>query len=187
VDIDLVQRKPRRARPELVVMCDVSGSVAGFSHFTLLLVHALREQFSRVRVFAFIDTTDEVTRFFDTGADLGNAMSRMIREADLVSYDGHSDYGNAFGVFAERFTSSITSRTSLLVLGDGRNNYRDPNLEALARLVSVAKHAHWLNPEPRGQWGSGDSAAKVYNEVISMHECRSAQQLASVVAGLLPV
>jgi uncharacterized protein with von Willebrand factor type A (vWA) domain len=187
VPIDLVQRKPRRARPELVVMCDVSGSVAGFSHFTLLLVHALREQFSRVRVFAFIDTTDEVTRFFDTGADLGNAMSRMIREADLVSYDGHSDYGNAFGVFAERFTSSITSRTSLLVLGDGRNNYRDPNLEALARLVSVAKHAHWLNPEPRGQWGSGDSAAKVYNEVISMHECRSAQQLASVVAGLLPV
>ncbi|MCQ4118807.1 vWA domain-containing protein [Rhodococcus tibetensis] len=187
VPIDLVQRKPRRARPELVVMCDVSGSVAGFSHFTLLLVHALREQFSRVRVFAFIDTTDEVTRFFDSGADLGNAMSRMIREADLVSYDGHSDYGNAFGVFAERFTQSITSRTSLLVLGDGRNNYRDPNLEALARLVSVAKHAHWLNPEPRGQWGSGDSAAKVYNEVISMHECRSAQQLASVVAGLLPV
>ncbi|ABG93122.1 conserved hypothetical protein [Rhodococcus jostii RHA1] len=187
VPIDLVQRKPRRARPELVVMCDVSGSVAGFSHFTLLLVHALREQFSRVRVFAFIDTTDEVSRFFDAGADLGSAMSRMIREADLVGYDGHSDYGNAFGVFAERFTQSITSRTSLLVLGDGRNNYRDPNLEALARLVSVAKHAHWLNPEPRGQWGTGDSAAKVYNEVISMHECRSAQQLASVVAGLLPV
>ncbi|QSE78859.1 vWA domain-containing protein [Rhodococcus koreensis] len=187
VPIDLVQRKPRRARPELVVMCDVSGSVAGFSHFTLLLVHALREQFSRVRVFAFIDTTDEVTRFFDAGADLGSAMSRMIREADLVGYDGHSDYGNAFGVFAERFTQSITSRTSLLVLGDGRNNYRDPNLEALAGLVSVAKHAHWLNPEPSGQWGSGDSAAKVYNEVISMHECRSAQQLASVVAGLLPV
>lgn len=187
IPIDLVQRKPRRARPELVVLCDVSGSVAGFSHFTLLLVHALREQFSRVRVFAFIDTTDEVTRFFDTGADLGTAMSRMIREADLVGYDGHSDYGNAFGVFAERYTPAITSRTSLLILGDGRNNYRDPNLEALARLVAVAKHAHWLNPEPRGQWGSGDSAAKVYNEVISMHECRSAQQLASVVAGLLPV
>ncbi|WP_072688346.1 vWA domain-containing protein [Rhodococcus marinonascens] len=187
VPIDLVQRKPRRTRPELVVMCDVSGSVAGFSHFTLLLVHALREQFSRVRVFAFIDTTDEVTHFFDSGADLGSAMSRMIREADLIGYDGHSDYGNAFGVLAERFAGCITSRTSLLVLGDGRNNYRDPNLGALAGLVSVAKHAHWLNPEPRGQWGSGDSAAKVYDEVISMHECRSAQQLASVVAGLLPV
>ncbi|MEV0948457.1 VWA domain-containing protein [Rhodococcus sp. NPDC049939] len=187
VPIDLVQRTPRRARPELVVMCDVSGSVAGFSHFTLLLVHALREQFSRVRVFAFIDTTDEVTHFFDSGADLGSAMSRMIREADLIGYDGHSDYGNAFGVFAERFAGTITSRTSLLVLGDGRNNFRDPNLGALAGLVSVAKHAYWLNPEPKGRWGSGDSAAEVYNEVISMYECRSAQQLTSVVAGLIPV
>ncbi|MGO4202098.1 VWA domain-containing protein [Rhodococcus sp. TAF43] len=187
VPIDLVQRKPRPARPELVLLCDVSGSVAGFSHFTLLLVHALREQFSRVRVFAFIDTTDEVTRFFDTGSDLGVAMSRMVREADLITYDGHSDYGHALGVFAERYAQSITSRSSLLVLGDGRNNYRDPGLPALEHLVSVAKHAHWLNPEPHGQWGTGDSAALVYNEVIDMHECRSAQQLAAVVAGLLPV
>lgn len=189
VPIDLVQRKPKRARPELVVMCDVSGSVAGgFSHFTLLLVNALREQFSRVRVFAFIDTTDEVTRFFDSNADLGSAMSRMVREAELITYDGHSDYGHAFGVFQEKFAQSITSRTSLLVLGDGRNNYRDPNLQSLSQMVAVAKHAHWLNPpEPKGQWGTGDSAAKVYNEVISMHECRSAQQLADVVSRLLPV
>ncbi|TJZ77929.1 VWA domain-containing protein [Rhodococcus oryzae] len=187
VPIDLVQRKPRPARPELVVLCDVSGSVAGFSNFTLLLVHALREQFSRVRVFAFIDTTDEVTRFFDAGADLGAAMSRMIREADLITYDGHSDYGNALGVFAERFAHSLTSKSSLLILGDARNNYRDPNVAALTHLAAVAKHTHWLNPEPRGQWGSGDSAAFVYADTVTMHECRSAQQLAAVVEGLLPV
>ena len=187
VPIDLVQRKPRPARPELVLLCDVSGSVAGFSHFTLLLVHALREQFSRVRIFAFIDSTDEVTRFFETGSDLGVAMSRMVREAELITYDGHSDYGHSLGVFAEKYAHSLTSRSSLLVLGDGRNNYRDPGLAALEHLVSVTKHAHWLNPEPRGQWGTGDSAALVYNEVIAMHECRSAQQLAAVVAGLLPV
>ncbi len=187
VPIDLVLRKPRPARPELVVLCDVSGSVAGFSNFTLLLVHALREQFARVRVFAFIDTTDEVTRFFDSGADLGVSMSRMIREADLIAYDGHSDYGNAIGVFAERFAHSLTGRSSLLILGDARNNYRDPNLATLAHLATVAKHTHWLNPEPRGQWGGGDSAANVYADVVPMHECRNAQQLAAVVAGLLPV
>lgn len=187
VPIDLVQRRPRRARPELVILCDVSGSVAGFSHFTLLLVSALREQFSRVRIFAFIDSTDEVTRFFDSGADLGAAMSRMVREAQLVTYDGHSDYGHSLGVFAERFSSAVTPRSSVLILGDGRTNYRDPNIGALARLVSTARHAYWLNPEPRGQWGTGDSAAKVYQEVISMYECRSASQLATVVAGLLPV
>ena len=75
VPIDVVLRKPRPARPELVVLlCDVSGSVAGFSHFTLLLVHALRQQFSRVRVFAFIDTTDEVTHLFGPDADLAVAV-----------------------------------------------------------------------------------------------------------------
>ncbi|MBH0120278.1 VWA domain-containing protein [Rhodococcus sp. CX] len=187
VPIDLVNRKPRPARPELVVLCDVSGSVAGFSHFTLLLVHALREQFTRVRVFAFIDTTDEVTDYFSAGSDLGTSMARMLREADLIAYDGHSDYGNAIGVFAEQYAHSLTSRSSLLILGDGRTNYRNPNREALEHLVTVARHAHWLNPEPRGQWGSGDSAAKVYSEVVTMHECRTAQQLAAVVSTLLPV
>ena len=187
VPIDLVNRKPRPARPELVVLCDVSGSVAGFSHFTLLLVHALREQFSRVRVFAFIDTADEVTHYFSAGTDLGESMSRMLREAELITYDGHSDYGNALGSFAENHAHALTSRSSLLILGDGRTNYRNPNLEALEHLVSVARHAHWLNPEPKGQWGSGDSAARVYSEVVTMHECRSAQQLAAVVASLLPV
>ena len=79
VPIDVVLAKPRPARPELVVLCDVSGSVAGFSHFTLLLVHALRQQFSRVRVFAFIDTTDEVTHMFGPEADLAVAIQRITR------------------------------------------------------------------------------------------------------------
>jgi uncharacterized protein with von Willebrand factor type A (vWA) domain len=187
VPVNLVQRKPRPGRPELVILCDVSGSVAGFSHFTLLLVNALREQFSRVRVFAFVDTTDEVTRYFEPGGDLAAAMTRMTNEAELVAFDGHSDYGNALGAFAERFAESLKARSSLLILGDARTNYRDPNLAVLRRLTGVAKHAYWLNPEPRSQWGSGDSAATDYAGVIAMHECRTAEQLAAVVSRLLPV
>jgi uncharacterized protein with von Willebrand factor type A (vWA) domain len=187
VPINLVQHKARPGRPELVVLCDVSGSVAGFSHFTLLLVNALREQFSRVRVFAFVDTTDEVTRFFEPGGDLAAAMTRMTNEAQLVTFDGHSDYGNALGTFAEQFGDALTSRSSLLILGDARTNYRDPNVAVLRRLGSVAKHAYWLNPEPRSQWGTGDSAAEDYAAVIPMHECRTADQLAAVVSRLLPV
>lgn len=99
VPIDLVLHKPRPARPELVVLCDVSGSVAGFSHFTLLLVHALRQQFSRVRVFAFIDSTDEVTHMFGPESDLAIAIQRITREAGVYARDGHSDYGNAFVSF----------------------------------------------------------------------------------------
>lgn len=187
VPVNLELKRPRPGRPELVILCDVSGSVAGFSHFTLLLVSALREQLSRVRVFAFVDTTDEVTELFAPGQDLAAAMSRMTTEARLVAFDGHSDYGNALGDFAEGWSEAITGRTSLLVLGDARTNYRDPNLAVLRRLAGSARHAHWLNPEPRAQWGTGDSAADKYSAVLPMHECRTAEQLAEVVARLLPV
>ncbi len=187
VPIDLVLRKPRPARPELVVLCDVSGSVAGFSHFTLQLVHTLREQFSRVRVFAFIDSTDEVSEYFEAGSDLGVAMARMVRQARLITYDGHSDYGNALGGFAERYAHALTDKSSLLILGDARNNYRDPNLAALQRMGQAARQTHWLNPEPARQWGTGDSVATAYGTIVPMYECRTAEQLTGVISRLLPV
>ena len=186
VPIDVVLKKPRPARPELVVLCDVSGSVAGFSHFTLLLVHALRQQFSRVRVFAFIDTTDEVTHLFGPDADLAMAIQRITRESGVYTRDGHSDYGHAFTSFVDMFPSVLSPRSSLLVLGDGRNNYRNPEVDVLAAMVKESRHAHWLNPEPKHLWGSGDSAVPRYTDIIPMHECRSAKQLAGVIDQLLP-
>ncbi|MGI9161642.1 MAG: vWA domain-containing protein [Mycobacterium sp.] len=187
VPIEVVMRKPRPARPELVVLCDVSGSLAGFSHFTLLLVHALRQQFSRVRVFAFIDTTDEVTHLFGPDADLAVAIQRITREAGVYTRDGHSDYGNAFVSFTENFHNVLSPRSSLLILGDARTNYRNPSADLLAHMVSASRHAHWLNPEPKHLWGSGDSAVPRYEDIITMHECRSAKQLAAVIDQLLPV
>jgi uncharacterized protein len=184
----VTHHRPRRPhRPELVVLCDVSGSVAGFAHFTLMLTAALREQFSRVRAFAFVDTCDEVTRLFGAGADLTDSVARLSREADLVWYDGHSDYGHAFEVFTDRWPDAVGPKTSLLVLGDGRTNYRDPGLPLLEALVRRSRHAYWLNPEPRRQWGSGDSAADRYGEVVEMVECRTIAQLAEFVTRLLPV
>ena len=187
VPIDVVLKKPHPARPELVVLCDVSGSVAGFSHFTLLLVNALRQQFSRVRVFAFIDTTDEVTDMFGPEADLAVAVQRITREAGVYTRDGHSDYGHAFVSFLEKYPNVLSPRSSLLVLGDGRNNYRNPEVGLLTHMVTASRHAHWLNPEPKHLWRSGDSAAPRYADVIAMHECRSAKQLAGVIDQLLPV
>jgi uncharacterized protein with von Willebrand factor type A (vWA) domain len=187
VPIDLVLKKPHPARPELVVLCDVSGSVAGFSHFTLMLVSALRQQFSRVRVFAFIDTTDEVTELYGPDADLAVAVQRITREAGVYTRDGHSDYGHAFVSFMDKWPNALSPRSSLLVLGDGRNNYRNPEVGLLSHMVNASRHAHWLNPEPKHLWGSGDSATARYEDVITMHECRSAKQLATVIDQLLPV
>ena len=173
-------------KPELVVLCDVSGSVAGFAHFTLMLAYALSEQFTKVRSFAFIDTVDEVSRFFTPGVDVPEALSRMSSEANLVWFDGHSDYGHSIEEFAARYPDAVGPRTSLLVLGDARNNYRATAVPTLKALVQRARHAYWLNPEPSAYWGSGDSATAAYGDVIEMVEVRNAVQLEAFVQRLLP-
>jgi hypothetical protein len=180
--------KPHKPhKPELVVLCDVSGSVAAFAHFTVLLAFALREQFAKVRIFAFVDTTDEVTRFFERGGDVVDALARMSTEADVVWFDGHSDYGHSFEIFAQKWPDAVGPKTSFLVLGDARTNYRSPALPALRSIVRQARHAFWLNPEPRQYWASGDSAAATYGETMPMIECRNVAQLQEFVEGLLPV
>ncbi|HEV2889667.1 MAG TPA: VWA domain-containing protein [Frankiaceae bacterium] len=174
-------------RPELVILCDVSGSVSAFARFTLMLAYALREQFTKVRAFAFIDTCDEVTRFFENG-DFLDAMRRLSEEAQLVWFDGHSDYGHSFEVFAERYADAVGPRTSLLILGDARNNYRATGAAALTNVVRRARHAYWLNPEPRTYWDSGDSAVSAYAALVDeMVEVRNAEQLQAFVQRLLPV
>jgi uncharacterized protein with von Willebrand factor type A (vWA) domain len=183
----VTHHKPHKPhKPELVVLCDVSGSVAGFAHFTLMLAYALSEQFTKVRAFAFIDTVDEVTRFFTPGGDVADALSRMSSQADLVWFDGHSDYGHSIEEFAKRYPDAVGPRTSLLVLGDARNNYRATAVPALRALVQRSRHAYWLNPEPRAYWGSGDSATPQYSEVLEMVEVRNAVQLEEFVQRLLP-
>ena len=173
-------------KPELTVICDVSGSVAGFAHFTLMLAYALREQFTKVRAFAFIDTCDEVTRYFTPGGDVADALARMSAEASLVWFDGHSDYGHSLEEFASRYPDAVGPRTSLLILGDARNNYRATGAQTLKQLVARARHAYWLNPEPSAYWGSGDSATGQYADIIEMVEVRNAVQLEDFVQRLLP-
>ncbi|MCD0453658.1 VWA domain-containing protein [Actinocorallia sp. API 0066] len=174
--------KPKRPhKPELVILCDASDSCQAFAHFTLLLTFALREQFTKVRAFAFIDSTDEITRFFEPGADVVDAMTRMAREADLVWLTGRSNYGHAFKTFNEKYGDAVTSRTSLLILGDARSNYGPLALPIVRRLAATARHAYWLNPERLRDWDTGDSAASTYGDVIEMHECRNLVQLGQFV------
>ncbi|MEE8602857.1 vWA domain-containing protein [Euzebya tangerina] len=181
VPIDPAFKSRKIHRPELILICDVSGSVAAFAKFTLMFTHALQGQFSKVRSFAFIDTVDEVTHLFEDG-DFGRGMARMTDEADLVWLDGHSDYGHAFEVFAQRYATAVTARSTVLVLGDARNNYRAANVWALKEIATKAKRTFWLNPEPALQWDSGDSIARDYAAVCDqMVECRNLGQLAEFV------
>ncbi len=184
VPLTTVHRPRRPLKTDLVVLCDISESVSSFAQFTLLLVYALREQFTRVRAFAFVDELDEVTRFFTPGADVVDTVRRLAAEADVVAWLGRTDYGRAFEFFAARFPDAIGPRTSLLVLGDARSNYGDLALPALEKLVEQAKHAYWLNPERAAIWDTGDSRAAEYGAVLPMIECRNLEQLSEFVRSL---
>jgi uncharacterized protein with von Willebrand factor type A (vWA) domain len=178
--------RPRRPhRTELVVLCDVSGSVANFASFTLLLVYALREQFTKVRAFTFVDEVHEVTDEFRPGADPAETLARLAESARHASLWGRTNYGRALTRFAQEHADAVGPRTSLLVLGDARSNYSDPGVDVLRDLVATSRHAWWLNPEHVRQWGTGDSAAPDYAEVISMVECRNLTQLSEFVHDLV--
>ncbi|MFH8489186.1 VWA domain-containing protein [Streptomyces longisporoflavus] len=183
-----VLRRRRPARPELVLLCDVSGSVAGFANFTMLLVQALHDQFSKVRVFAFVNRVDEVTDLIARGtADPEGLGSRIMSGAAVTGYHGSSDYGTSLGEFAERYAEAVTPRSTVFVLGDARTNMSDPNVPALRTLASRARKLYWLNPENRAQWQTGDSAAGTYAEFVEMYECRNARQLSALIGRLLPI
>jgi uncharacterized protein with von Willebrand factor type A (vWA) domain len=181
-------RPPRRSKPELVLLCDVSGSMATFARFTMQLTYAVGSEFSRVRAFSFIDGMDEVTRFFGPGKDFHDALDEMGRTANVVWRDGHSDYGHAFRQFAEDFAGAVTPRTTVIVAGDARNNYRDPAVHVLAAVVAEARALFWLNPEARRYWNTGDSVMEVYADVCdAVYEVRTLRQLERFVeAAALP-
>ena len=185
VPISTVLRPKRPHRSELVVLCDVSGSVANFAAFTLMLVYALQEQFTSTRTFTFVDRVHEVTDDLRPGADPEETMRHLVAAAQHASIMGRTDYGRCFRRFAEEHRDLLTPKSTLLVLGDGRSNYTDPALPVLQELVAAARHAWWLNPEHPRQWGVGDSAADQYARVLPMVECRNLTQLTEFVHDLV--
>lgn len=185
VPMDPKFKFPRPAKPEIFVVADISGSVASFARFTLQLVYAISSQFSKVRSFVFVDGIDEVTRFFEGAQDVTEAIHRVNTQADVVWVDGHSDYGHAFGVFWDRWGEEVTPRTSVLLLGDARNNYHASEAWVLHEIRHRARRVSWLNPEPRAYWDTGDSIVGEYavhcDEVV---ECRNIRQLERFVSEL---
>jgi len=181
VPVDPAFRAVRASKPDLYVLADVSGSVIEFAKFTLSLLHAMNEEFAKMRSFAFVDGIDEVTGILDEGGhrmDLRGAFAR----ARVVAADGHSDYGSVFAGFAERYGADVDARSTLIVMGDARNNYRDPGLETLKGLRERARRLYWLNPEPRGDWDTTDSLMSVYAPFCDrVFEVRNLRQLTACV------
>lgn len=179
-------RYPRPAKPEIMVVADVSGSVAAFARFTLHLVYAISNQFSKVRSFVFIDGLDEVTSFFEGVDDIGEAVHRVNAEADVVWVDGHSDYGHAFEVFWERYGKDVGPKTTVMILGDARNNYHASQAWILKEVEHRARKVFWLNPEPGAYWDTGDSIVSEYGvHCDGVFEVRNLRQLEGFVENLV--
>ena len=177
---------PKPSKPEIMVIADISGSVAAFARFTLHLVYALNNQFSKVRSFVFIDGLDEVTDYFEGVDDIAQAIHRVNTEADVIWVDGHSDYGHAFEVFNERYGKDVGPKTTVMILGDARNNYHASQSWVIKEIEDKARKVFWLNPEPISYWDTGDSIVSEYSDHCNgIFEVRNLKQLEAFVENLV--
>jgi uncharacterized protein with von Willebrand factor type A (vWA) domain len=178
-------RRRHRSRPHLLVLCDVSGSVAEFAKFTLSLLHALHAELPRLRSFVFVDGPHEITDLVETSPGVIDTRVLLSRPG-VVRDDGHSDYGAMFGRFIREYGSRLAPETTLIVCGDARSNYRPPRPELLAALATRVRRIYWLNPEPRAEWDTRDSVMSAYaRHCAAVTEVRTLDQLSAWVGTLL--
>jgi uncharacterized protein len=181
----LVTEPVRPPKPDIVVLCDMSGSVSAFSRFTLDMLIALDSRLSRLRVFAFIDGLAEVTSQVQAARAAGHLLDARQVGRDCTRLDGRSDYGWVMRDFAARYARQLTRRTIVLVVGDARTNYLDPAVSSFAEIGRRAGQVYWLNPEPRRYWDDGDSVISQYAPwCAQVEECRSLRQIADFVQSL---
>ncbi len=157
IPFNIIWRRKKKDRPKIVAVCDVSGSVASYVRFLLMLLYAMRETVPEIRTFAFSFRLRCVDHYLDEN-DFESAMSSIIREIGL----GSSSYGQAWSDFSESHLDTVDRRTTIIVLGDGRSNYGDPRLDLFQTFSARAKRIVWLNPEGPGLWGTGDSVIPRY-------------------------
>ena len=184
VPLELRWRHRHREKPRLVTLCDVSDSVRNASRFMLQLVWNLQDCFSKVQSFAFVSEIAEVSEAFRT-LPVERAVEYALGGA-RVDYHSRSDFGYAFARFTRESLERLDRKTTLLVLGDARNNYNDPQAWALRLMRERVKGIIWLNPEGQWGWGVGDSVMPLYAPHCDVvRECRTLGQLAEVVDGLV--
>jgi len=167
-------------KPQIMVLCDVSDSVRNVSRFMLQFVYTLQDLYSRVRSFVFVSEIGEVTQLFEE-QDIHTAIEQAL-SGQVINVFAHSDFGRAFRIFHRDFLSAVNKKTTVIILGDARNNYNLPHEWTLKDIRQRAKQLIWLNPENRLTWGFGDSEMDrylVYCDIVE--ECRNLNQLYRVI------
>jgi uncharacterized protein len=186
VPFDPVLRRKREGRPRVALLCDVSLSTRNLARFWLHMIYQMQSLFSKVRTFVFVAEMAEVTQLFEE-----HTMNRAVDEifsGRLLDADVNSDFGKAAEQFRNEHLSSINHRTTVVILGDGRNNGKYPNAEALEEIAQHAKQTIWITPEPRWGWSLGSCDMPLYEKICDRVEVvRTVDQLASVAEELVKV
>ena len=168
-------------RPKVMCIVDVSGSVSNYSRFLLMFLYSLAEVLPKVRAFAFSSDLGEVTRLFEQ-SDLETAIAKTMRDYG----NGSTDYGQMLYDFKNHCMNDVNNKTTIIILGDARNNYGDPKSDVLREMYDKAKRVIWLNPEPKMSWTVGDAEMKKYAPCCHQVEvCNSLLHLERVVGNLL--
>jgi uncharacterized protein with von Willebrand factor type A (vWA) domain len=184
VPFRLKHRRRREERPRLVVLCDISDSVRHVSRFMLRFAYTLQDLFAKVRSFVFVSELGECTDLFSR-YELDRAVD-LAYAGGVVNVYANSNFGRAFRAFGERYLDAVTARTTVLVIGDGRNNYNPPEAWALAAIAERARRLLWLTPEPPASWSFGDSAMREYEPYCDRVEVvNNLASLAKVVDSLV--
>jgi uncharacterized protein with von Willebrand factor type A (vWA) domain len=178
-----VLRRRRVEKPALLLLCDVSDSVRASALFLLELCAVLHDLFASTRAFLFVDRLNEVTELLTAARRAQHSGAAAVAASDAVLGGGNSDYGRALH---DVDFDAVTSKTVVVVLGDGRSNYRDPGLDVAATLKLRAKSVVWLVPEDRGTWGFGDSVIPRYaRHADAMLPARTLRDLARAIDRVL--
>ncbi len=187
IPFDTRWKSKRIDRPDIVALCDVSRSVEAVARFMLLFLYSLNEEVARIRSFIFCSNLVEVTEIFDE-YDVEEALVRLQKGVGLEIVLGRTDYGQAFRDFKGKWLDTVTNKTTILILGDARNNYADPEAGILKLLHERGKRLIWLNPESPPFWGTGDSVMKTYLPYCSVvQRCNTVTHLERVVDSLLRI
>ena len=185
VPVKPVLRRKRPTKPDLIVLCDVSGSTAEFAPFTLTLLHAVHQEFRRVRSFVFVDGIVEITEILANSPGVLDPR-QLLGGKGLIVKDGRSDYQRVLNHFLDTWGDAVTAKTTVIIAGDTRSHRRDSATPELAELQHRARRLYWLNPEERHEWDVLDSCATEYaNHCTDMFEVSTIRQLISAVTQIV--
>jgi uncharacterized protein with von Willebrand factor type A (vWA) domain len=175
----------RKTKPQIVILCDISDSVLNASRFMLQFVYSIQDLYSKVRSFVFVSDIGEVTQIFEEH-NIQKAVE-MALTGNVIDVYSHSNFGRAFELFYKDYFSVVTNKTTVLIIGDGRNNYNRPSEWVLREIQQKAKQLIWLNPESRMTWGVGDSEMPRYARYCKItEECRNIGQLYNLIDAIEP-